>query len=708
MERLWTTLERRFDRLARLHVRLKPFNPLYYLGQLSLLLLIILTVTGVYLTIFYRPGADRAYQSVLFISANWFGRLMRTSHRYASDALIVTILLHALKMLLSDRFWGSRWLAWVTGWALLALTWSLGVMGYWLIWDEPAQWLTEWLTGIVGGPLAYSFLGPNLNSATFAMFVIVLFLHAFIPPLVGAGVLVHVLRLARAKYWTPLWLTGVTVLALLLLSLLVPVGNELPARFSTLVTVARLDWLYLGFLPTAEWLGTPITWILTILLVAMLTALPWLARGRHDGPALVIPAACTGCGACVRECPYGAIDLLQRDDDTEFSSLALVKPVLCTGCGICVGSCPDRAIELERLPSPVVRQDLQRRLGQIARTGEPAVTIYLCDRHQALGTLPPLLPAAENTALGGTIPLLEAKLPPRINVGQWPDGAGRNRPVMIASVPCTGMLHPNWASETLAAGGAGAIVISCPAGDCANREGPHWIGKRLTRRRTLRQGNTHFLEVAPGSKADVHMLWTQMVGDTAQAAAAREDLSTIGRPKASLPDVSPWRQLRHLLPGFLLLLAVLGVALLPTWRVNRPVRAEASLRLVLNHTGQRLSDASDLPPEIADKLPPNVDPATVLGGQRFPVGLRLYVDGALVLERQYEAGGWRNEGAIFAVEEYGLAPGSHRIIVELTDDGGSWQEVFASQLAVDAGTAATLIWQAAERQFSLSIPVGAE
>ena len=683
---------------------LKPYNPFYYLGQLVILFLIILTVTGIYLTIFYRPGADRAYQSVILLSANWFGHLMRTSHRYAADAFVVVALLHALKTLLTDRFWGSRWLAWVTGWLLLALTWSLGVMGYWLVWDEPAQWLTEWAIDGLGGPLAYSFFSPDVSSATFALFVIMLFLHVFLPPLLGVGVVIHALRLARASYWTPRWLLGLTVLALLIISLAWPVADGLPADFDQMISSTSLDWLYLGFLPVAERLGSLWTWALTLLLGVLLLVLPWLWPGQHEGPAEVIPPACTGCGACVRECPYGAIDMLPRDDDSGYNSLAIVKPDLCTGCGICVGSCPDKAIELDRLPSPVVRQDLQRRLGQIARTGESAVTVYACDRHHTLGTLPVLdVPPTDGTqvAIGGTIPLLQAKLPPRITVGTWPDAEGAARPVMTAVVPCSGMLHPNWASETLAAGGAGAIVVSCPAGDCAHREGPHWIGKRLHRRHTLRKGNTHFLEIAPGSQAAVRQLWLQMVGDEADAALARTDLSTVGLPKAAVQAPPRQQQLRYLLPGLVVLLVVIGLSLLPTWQVTRLYSAESGLRLILNHNGQRMADSNNLPAEIAEKLPPNVDPATILGGERFPVQLRLIVNDDIVFEQRFEPGGLRSEGTIYATETHWLSPDSYHVVIEMIDDGGDWRTVFDDMVQIDGGRVIGLLWQEGAGQFEI-------
>jgi hypothetical protein len=40
-------------------------------------------------------------------------------------------------------FWGQRWLAWTSGWIMLAMVWLTGTMGYWLIWDQRAQWMTE-------------------------------------------------------------------------------------------------------------------------------------------------------------------------------------------------------------------------------------------------------------------------------------------------------------------------------------------------------------------------------------------------------------------------------------------------------------------------------------------------------------------------------------------------------------------------------------
>ena len=100
LERSWTRIEAAIDRIAA-----ATYNPLYHLGTLQITLLVIIAVTGVYLTIFYRPGADRAFESVAGMSATWLGSLMRSVHRYASAALIVVALLHALKSFLSIHKW---------------------------------------------------------------------------------------------------------------------------------------------------------------------------------------------------------------------------------------------------------------------------------------------------------------------------------------------------------------------------------------------------------------------------------------------------------------------------------------------------------------------------------------------------------------------------------------------------------------------------
>ncbi|MCP5097802.1 MAG: 4Fe-4S dicluster domain-containing protein [Chloroflexi bacterium] len=704
-EKQWTSLEGVINRFSTVSEKTRPYNPFYHTGTLLIFLLIVLTVTGLYLTIFYRPGTELAFQSVSDMNSFWLGSLMRTVHRYASDGLLIVTFVHALKMFFSDRFWGSRWLAWISGWAILVLFWIIGLMGYWLVWDTGAQWLTEYFIELVHGPFAYSFLETDVASSTFSLFVIVLFLHIFVPILLVVGVIVHVLRLTRAKYWAPRWLMGASVLALVILAILNPVVEGEPANLFLLTGQVQVDWWYLGFLPIAQQFGNPVFWTISLVLLLIAIALPWLWGGQHDGPAVVIESNCTGCAACARECPFDAIDMAERDDATEYISLAVVKPNLCTGCGICVGSCPDVAIELDRLHSPVMRQDLRRTLVRAEADDKPTITVFACDRQATLGTLPPLAnpqsAAAAMPGLDGSIPLLQAKQSPRVNVGSWPDSKNEHHAVMTCVVPCTGMLHPNWATETIDAGGAGAIVVSCPGHDCAYREGPNWIRNRLHRRRTLRKGNTHFLEVAPGNQEAVLSLWGKMIGDEAQAASAKQAVTVVGKSK-EVASPSIGQQVRYLLPGFVILLVVFFLSTLIYRPFESPTIAdEAKIRLVINHSGQLVNTAANLSADVLEKLPDNVDPSQVLGGERFPVKIRLVVDGEIVSESEYEAGGLRNEGSIYAIEAWETTPGEHHIEIWLNDNDAEWWNAFDGIVDVPSGGVTGLFFDRIEKMFEV-------
>jgi hypothetical protein len=123
--------------------------------------------------------------------------------------------------------------------------------------------------------------------------------------------------------------------------------------------------------------------------------------------------------------------------------------------------------------------------------------------------------------------------------------------------------------------------------------------------------------------------------------------------------------------------------------------------VLINHSGQLLAHAQHLPPEVLAKLPPGVDPAAILGAERFPVGLRVEVDGKTVLERHYRPRGLRREGAIDGSESLWLAPGTYDARIELNDDGVTWRTVFAGKLTLAPGEVAILSYEAAADAFVL-------
>ena len=415
MERAWTRIEATIDRIAA-----QSHNPLYHLGTLQISLLVIIAVTGVYLTIFYRPGAERAFESVAGMDATWFGSLMRSMHRYASAALIVVALLHALKSFLRDQARGPRWLPWVTGWLLFVLFWVIGVLGYWLVWDGTAQWVSEWAMQFGSGSSVITFIEPDFAPRTFMFFVIVLFLHIFLSVLILFWVLVHVFRISNVTIWAPRWVlvSGSALLAALAVARPATMGPK--ADFSQFVGTVELDHWYLGFLPLVDNIGDGLIWFASLAMLLLMLAVPWILPGRRDSKAVVDPDACNGNARCADVCPYGAIEMVSRGDDSDHEKLAVVNPKLCTACGLCVGVCPTEAIEIPDLPTRLMRGRFTDAVQEAAADDEPVVAVFACARHAALGGLP-------------------AAVEQPIDIGHFDSTR-----YAMATVACSGMVNTRW------------------------------------------------------------------------------------------------------------------------------------------------------------------------------------------------------------------------------------------------------------------------
>ena len=104
-------------------------NPLHYLGALTIFFFWIVLVSGIWLFIFFQTSVDGAYASVERLTHDqwYFGGVMRSLHRYASDAAVVTLTLHILREWVSDRHRGKHWFSWITGIPLLWIIVPLGI-----------------------------------------------------------------------------------------------------------------------------------------------------------------------------------------------------------------------------------------------------------------------------------------------------------------------------------------------------------------------------------------------------------------------------------------------------------------------------------------------------------------------------------------------------------------------------------------------------
>lgn len=111
------------------------------MGGMTLLLFIILTVTGGLLMFYYVPSLDRAYQSMKDLEfAVSFGIFLRNMHRWAAHAMVVTVFLHMCRVFYTGSYKPPRELNWVIGVILFVTTLFLSFTGYLLPWDQLAFW----------------------------------------------------------------------------------------------------------------------------------------------------------------------------------------------------------------------------------------------------------------------------------------------------------------------------------------------------------------------------------------------------------------------------------------------------------------------------------------------------------------------------------------------------------------------------------------
>jgi hypothetical protein len=124
------------------------------------------------------------------------------------------------------------------------------------------------------------------------------------------------------------------------------------------------------------------------------------------------------------------------------------------------------------------------------------------------------------------------------------------------------------------------------------------------------------------------------------------------------------------------------------------------LRIVMLHQGKIKEQGMTLS-RMQTTLPPGVDPQQVFGGKRFPVNLRLEVDGDLVLERTFQPGGLRGEEAIYGFEFQSLSLGTYPMRLWIKDDENGWRMVFEGEVSVGGGQVRTLTYNQQEDIFEL-------
>lgn len=353
------------------------YNPFYYHGALPNFFIWVLFLSGLLLFAYYSPTLARAYETVRYITYEVpYGNAIRSIHRYASDGMMIFVMLHLFRVWFTDRYREYRILPWVTGVILLIITFLVGLTGYLMIWDQDAVALTNITTNLLnnfplGGEAMATFLlgGRIITDYTLTRF---LFLHLAIPVLLMFFLWMHYMRITRPVTTPPFALNMLMLGALLAICGFFPVelGAAPPKDFNT-AGIGGIEFSMLYSWPqwlAAQGLPLAIVWLAVLAVPVGLLVLPYLQKKQwREQFAKVIVDNCTGCSLCYHDCPYEAITMIERasrDDlpESRFKKLAIVDPGRCANCGLCVGACAFKAIEIPRRQSGDVLTEIQQAL----------------------------------------------------------------------------------------------------------------------------------------------------------------------------------------------------------------------------------------------------------------------------------------------------------------------------------------------------------
>ncbi|MEW5708254.1 MAG: cytochrome bc complex cytochrome b subunit [Pseudomonadota bacterium] len=138
----------------------KNFNFWYYFGSLALLVLVIQIVTGIFLTMNYKPDAEQAFASVEYImrDVNW-GWLIRYMHSTGASAFFIVVYLHMFRGLMYGSYRKPRELVWLIGMGIYLALMAEAFFGYLLPWGQMSYWGAQVIVNLFS---AIPLVGPDL------------------------------------------------------------------------------------------------------------------------------------------------------------------------------------------------------------------------------------------------------------------------------------------------------------------------------------------------------------------------------------------------------------------------------------------------------------------------------------------------------------------------------------------------------------------
>jgi ubiquinol-cytochrome c reductase cytochrome b subunit len=284
----------------------------FTLGSVLLALLGVQLATGAFLTLYYAPTPDHAYDSVRFISSTGAGRLVRGLHHFGASFIVVAAALHMLRVISFGSYKPPREVTWLSGVVLIGLVLAFALTGYLLPWDQRAYWATVVTINISRlAPAAGNFVaavlqgGSTIGALTLTRWYAahVIFLPALLAAMVGAHLVLMrrhgISGPARPRLGpeTPFYPSqaarDVTVVAIVLAALLVMALRgmpplEGPADPTDATYIPRPEWYFLGLFQLLKYFPGRLEVIGAIvvptILGAVLALLPWIDRGPDRAP----------------------------------------------------------------------------------------------------------------------------------------------------------------------------------------------------------------------------------------------------------------------------------------------------------------------------------------------------------------------------------------------------------------------------------------
>ena len=138
----------------------KNFNIWYIFGSLAMLVLVLQILTGIFLTMHYKPDAAAAFASVEYIMREvpW-GWLIRYMHSTGASAFFIVVYLHMFRGLIYGSYRKPRELIWLFGCAIFLCLMAEAFMGYLLPWGQMSYWGAQVIVNLFS---AVPFVGPDL------------------------------------------------------------------------------------------------------------------------------------------------------------------------------------------------------------------------------------------------------------------------------------------------------------------------------------------------------------------------------------------------------------------------------------------------------------------------------------------------------------------------------------------------------------------